>query len=34
MMGLVISLLAVVLIHELGHMLMVMVCNKFEKRPL
>ncbi|HBU90148.1 hypothetical protein [Bacillus pumilus] len=34
MMGLVISLLAVVLIHELGHMLMVMVCNKIEKRPL
>ncbi|WP_375566355.1 hypothetical protein ACE6HX_15790 [Bacillus pumilus] len=34
MMGLVISLLAVVLIHELGHMLMVMVCNKFEKRPI
>lgn len=34
MMGLVISLLAVVLIHELGHMLMIMVCNKIEKRPL
>lgn len=34
MMGLVISLLAVVLIHELGHMLMIMVCNKVEKRPL
>nr|MDF9458158.1 hypothetical protein [Bacillus pumilus] len=31
MMGLVISLLAVVLIHELGHMLMIMVCNKLEK---
>lgn len=31
MMGLVISLLAVVLIHELGHMLMIMVCNKVEK---
>ncbi|MFS3914898.1 hypothetical protein ACL9ST_11665 [Bacillus australimaris] len=34
MIGLVMSVLAVVLIHELGHMLMVMVCNKIDKRPL
>lgn len=34
MMELLISLIAVVFIHELGHMLMVMVCNKIEKRPL
>ncbi|WP_144494122.1 hypothetical protein [Bacillus sp. WP8] len=34
MIELVCSFLAVVLIHELGHMLMVMVCNKIEKRPL
>jgi len=34
MIELVMSFLAVVLIHELGHMLMVMVCNKIEKRPL
>lgn len=31
MIGLILSLLAVVLIHELGHMLMIMVCNKLEK---
>ncbi|UYO35200.1 hypothetical protein NF868_14275 [Bacillus zhangzhouensis] len=34
MIELMFSFLAVVLIHELGHMLMVMVCNKIEKRPL
>ncbi|KPN14614.1 hypothetical protein AKG37_05980 [Bacillus australimaris] len=34
MIELVMSVLAVVLIHELGHMLMVMVCNKIDKRPL
>ena len=34
MIELLISLIAVVLIHELGHMLMVMVCNKIEQRPL
>ncbi|AVM25425.1 hypothetical protein [Bacillus pumilus] len=34
MIGLVFSLLAVVLMHELGHILMVMACNKIEKRPL
>ncbi|MFA3773655.1 hypothetical protein [Bacillus safensis] len=34
MIELVCSFLAVVLIHELGHMLMIMVCNKIEKRPL
>ncbi|PRO41771.1 hypothetical protein [Bacillus sp. LLTC93] len=34
MMELLISLIAVVLVHELGHMLMVMVCNKIENRPL
>lgn len=31
MIELVCSFLAVVVIHELGHILMVMVCNKFEK---
>ncbi|WP_353854545.1 hypothetical protein [Bacillus sp. Bos-x628] len=34
MKDLLISLVAVVLIHELGHILMVMVFNKVEKRPL
>ncbi|MFE5470886.1 metalloprotease family protein [Bacillus safensis] len=34
MIELVCSFLAVVVIHELGHMLMVMLCNKIEKRPL
>lgn len=34
MIELVCSFLAVVMIHELGHMLMVMLCNKIEKRPL
>ncbi|MFJ7162360.1 hypothetical protein ACIQT5_11090 [Bacillus safensis] len=34
MIELVCSFLAVVLIHELGHMLMIMLCNKIEKRPL
>lgn len=34
MIELLISFIAVVLIHELGHMLMVMICNKMEKRPL
>ncbi|MCY1118005.1 metalloprotease family protein [Bacillus safensis] len=33
MIELVFSFLAVVVIHELGHMLMVMLCNKIEKRP-
>ncbi|MBG9816315.1 MULTISPECIES: metalloprotease family protein [Bacillus] len=33
MIELVCSFLAVVVIHELGHMLMVMLCNKIEKRP-
>ncbi|APT45253.1 hypothetical protein [Bacillus safensis] len=34
MIELVCSFLAVVVIHELGHILMVMLCNKIEKRPL
>lgn len=34
MIELVCSFLAVVVIHELGHMLMVMLCNKIEKRPI
>ncbi|AOZ89256.1 hypothetical protein BK049_11510 [Bacillus xiamenensis] len=34
MMELLICLIAVVVIHELGHILMVMLCNKIEKRPL
>ncbi|TQR25154.1 metalloprotease family protein [Bacillus safensis] len=34
MIELVCSFLVVVVIHELGHMLMVMVCNKFQKRAL
>ncbi|MCY7675678.1 zinc metalloprotease [Bacillus safensis] len=34
MIELVCSFLAVVVIHELGHMLMIMLCNKIEKRPL
>ncbi|MGG0026489.1 hypothetical protein ABEX92_01255 [Bacillus safensis subsp. osmophilus] len=34
MIELVCSFLAVVVIHELGHMLMFMLCNKIEKRPL
>lgn len=33
MIELVCSFLAVVVIHELGHMLIVMLCNKIEKRP-
>lgn len=33
MIELVCSFLAVVVIHELGHMLMIMLCNKIEKRP-
>lgn len=31
MIELVCSFLAVVVIHELGHILMVMLCNKIEK---
>ncbi|AKU30189.1 MULTISPECIES: hypothetical protein [Bacillus] len=34
MMTLLFCLIAVVLIHELGHILMVMVCNKIEKKPI
>ena len=34
MMTLLFCLIAVVLIHELGHILMVMVCNKIEKTHL
>lgn len=33
MIELVCSFLAVVMIHELGHILMIMLCNKIEKRP-